>query len=241
MKSIDYHSESSGHSPGLLLCAIGFHLESNAGRSVIKSRPNKIDKFLYVSVFAGYDLAPKLNDDEVNAFFEIRVNDKEINRKEDMKPKTKHPLWNFVQKRPLKIRLSDNLAFEENLEFTVKNATSVLGISTTKEIGHFSVPLSRILKESKPYFYHLVNETEDGVSQGRILAQFKLDSNGQDPIVGTDFQKCNVKVAVIGARGIQPGYKKPKCEVSISGYAHGKGKEQTTDPEVLKEDASTAD
>ena len=96
MKNIDYHSESSGHTPGILLCAIGFHLESNAGRSVIKSRPRKVPKFLYVSVFAGYDLAPKLNDDEVSAYFEIRVNEKIIDRKADMKPKTKHPLWNFV-------------------------------------------------------------------------------------------------------------------------------------------------
>jgi len=47
-------------------------------------------------VFGAYDLAPKLPDDEVSAFFEIQIADKTIKYdKKDAKPKTKHPLWSF--------------------------------------------------------------------------------------------------------------------------------------------------
>ena len=47
-----------------------------------------------------------------------------------------------------------------------------------------------------------------------------------------------MRIAIIGARGIQPGYKKPKVYVSIPGYEHGE-RERTTNPIELDEDSST--
>jgi hypothetical protein len=152
-KSIDYHSESLGVSPGMLLCAMGFHLESNAGRSAIKSRPRRVPKYLYVMIYAGYDLMPAAEEKDVNAFFEIRCAEKVItlNDKENPNAKevdhiaygNKNPTWNFAPK-PKRIELRDNLAFEENLKITVFSKSKVLGfISHNIEIGHFTVPLNK--------------------------------------------------------------------------------------------------
>jgi hypothetical protein len=41
------------------------------GRSIIKSRPRKYPKYLYVHLYGAYDLAPQMDEKDITAHVEI--------------------------------------------------------------------------------------------------------------------------------------------------------------------------
>ena len=120
------------------------------------------------------------------------------------------------------MELSENLSFEENLMVTVGTKVKTLGITRNAKIGHFSVPLHHCVKSKRNdmFFFHLVNESEEGVSQGKVLAMFLITDDKFGDEINMDFTTltCNLSVAVIGARGVKPPMKNPILKISIPGY-----------------------
>lgn len=93
------------------------------------------------------------------------------------------------------------------------------------EIGQFSVPLYICENTwSQPHFFHVISASEQGVSQGRILAEFYISktpvSVDRNPCKreSETLMKCDIEFALIGIRNLIPKYEKPELTVTIPGY-----------------------
>lgn len=90
-----------------------------------------------------------------------------------------------------------------------------------------------------PHFFHVIDPAEEGVSQGRILARFHLSKQDlrHNPCVsGKETHKCNIKLALIGIRNLQPKYRDLNIKLSIPGYYQGEGEDRKEAEVIIKPD-----
>lgn len=225
-KSIETHSEVGEYSPGLVLIGFNYSLDGNANK-VQRSRPRKVEMYFHACVYGGYDIAPSISDDETDTFFRIYVGDSVVEGKAE---KGKYPRWEAQDFANIKIQLHEDLSFENNLKFQLFQRSSYLKFKREIEIGSFTVPLIALeQKWSQPNFFHLVNPAEEGVSQGRILAEFFISRESyKDQKINPcrrDISKhvCDVQLAIIGVRNLNPPYKHPQLHIEIPGYKMNDG------------------
>jgi hypothetical protein len=221
-KSVDTHSEIGDFSPGNLLIGIYYGPEESLHMQN-KTRPRKKEMYFHARIFGGYDVAPSLSDQDTKTLFRIFIGD---HIEESVEKSGKYPRWDDHNITDIPVQLHDDLSYEPNLRFQLMQRGSYLGIKNWEaEIGSFTVPLSKIEDTwAQPHFFHLVNPAEEGVSQGRILAEFHISRQPSKSLdykpCSRDFKThlCNIKLAVIGIRDLHPPYKHPELHLEIPGY-----------------------
>jgi hypothetical protein len=238
-KSIETHSEVGEYSPGLLLIGFNYSLDGNISK-IQRSRPRKVEMYFHACVYGGYDIAPSIAEEETETFFRIYVGDNVIEGKPAM---GKYPRWVDFEIDNRKVCLHEDLGFENNLKFQLFQKTSYLKIKREIEIGSFTVPLITLEKKwSQPNFFHLVNPAEEGVSQGRILAEFYITKESfRDQKINPcrrDISKhiCDVQLAIVGVRNLNPPYRHPKLRVEIPGYTMNDGESKPARIEIVPND-----
>eukprot|EP00359_Climacostomum_virens_P001470 CAMPEP_0204897796 /NCGR_PEP_ID=MMETSP1397-20131031/921_1 /ASSEMBLY_ACC=CAM_ASM_000891 /TAXON_ID=49980 /ORGANISM="Climacostomum Climacostomum virens, Strain Stock W-24" /LENGTH=1426 /DNA_ID=CAMNT_0052065573 /DNA_START=152 /DNA_END=4432 /DNA_ORIENTATION=+ len=231
-KSIDTHSDIQGYSPGLILAAITFRIAGDPPISN-KSRPRRKKFYLHYFVYAGYNLAPQLEEASVNATYSIFIGGKEFKQSpERQKEQTKYPHWNDYEIAEVNLYSEgDDFSFEQNLRFEVKTSISSFKFYANPLIGQFTIPLRSCTKIwDDPQFFHLVNPDFEGQSQGRILASFYIteDRKKSNVLMENDNPEpastyCDIKIALVGIRNLKPAYTDVKVQVSLPEIRHEEG------------------
>lgn len=221
-KSVDSHSDIQGFSPGMILASITFRLSSDP-LLANKSRPRRKKFILHYFMYAGYNLAPRLEEADVKASYTIYVGGTPIKQKEARQKEGKYPCWGDYDCATVNLYSEgDDFSFEQNLRVELKTSFSRFNLFGNPMIGQFTVPLRSCTQMwDNPQFFHLVNPEYENASQGRVLAQFFItedpkmkvdffDGNGTEPVT----TKCDLKIALIGIRNLKPAY--TDCELEIS-------------------------
>ncbi|CAG9335811.1 unnamed protein product [Blepharisma stoltei] len=249
-RSLDTHSEVGSDSPGLVLVSMSYQVDEGSGQKsgVVKSKPRKADRWLCWNVYGGLDMAPSLEDEDTNLALKIYCGDSVINLPDEISEQcahTKYPIWKWSGVKPL--QLHEDLHFEQNLRLEVYNKSTIMKwFDSTDEIGQFSVPLYVCENQwSQPHFFHVINAREQGVSQGRVLAEFFIakssidSSNNPCKRESEATMKCDIEFAIIGIRNLVPKYEKPEITVTIPGYTMEKDvKAEISVSEVKNKDRS---
>ncbi|CAG9328707.1 unnamed protein product [Blepharisma stoltei] len=230
-KSIDTHSEIGSDSPGLLLASLAYFPDEEMKNRTQISKPRKADKWLCWNIYGGFDIAPSLSDEEINLQLKVYCGDIVLSLPEHIAKEnigTKYPIWKWSGVK--QIQLHEDLHFEQNLRVELHNKIKALKLYwTTLEIGQFSVPLHRCDNLwSQPHFFHVINASEIGASQGRLLADFYISKTYMEPennpcVRNNESILCNIDFALIGIRNLVPHYENPSIVISIPGYKMGNG------------------
>jgi C2 domain len=230
-KSIDKHSNIGAASPGLLLISIVFGVEFGDNTKANKLKPRKVDHTFCWNIYGGLDMAPSIEDKDTNLFLKIYCGDSVIIMDDSVrKNKTgKYPIWRWCGVKTIK--LHEDLHFELNMRVEVHNKFDSFKLFThEQEIGQFSVPVYACnTRWKQPHFFHVVNSNEEGVSQGRIIADFfitkeKIEASKNPCAESLDMHTCDVQIALIGIRGLKPPYEQMKITLEIPGYTTADGK-----------------
>lgn len=241
-KSIDTHSNIGQASPGLLLVSFSYGIESEDNNRGAKIKPRKVDKWLCWNIYGGLDMAPQLDDSDTNLFIKVYCGDcvKVMPKNTTSSNSHKFPIWKWTGVE--KIQLHEDLHFEQNMRIEVHNSYKILKVyESSEEIGQFSIPLHACEKKwTQPHFFHVVNSNEEGVSQGRIIAEFFISSQFVDQSMNPCAENlkmvpCDVEVALLGVRGLKPPYEKLKMDLEIPGYKLENGQPALLNVEIGKE------
>lgn len=220
LKSISNNLDPSVHSYLLLNISLRMNI-GNQDIPRIPIRRNIKASFLFAAYFyAGYDLDPESNSDDIESVIKVRIAhyQKEVsNRKIG-----RNPIWNEVLLQM--VELDENLEFASNIIVTIENPKKkMLGLVNlyTGTIGEICVSALNCKTNKDPslssefapsfQFYHIM---KDGQSQGRILAAFHLYKNekkrhqiGKEEFRrAVDFSsnmiKSNLNIAFVGVRNL---------------------------------------
>ena len=233
-KSFEVHSDIGKYCPGILLACISLGVEGSMPKKVERSKPRKAERFLCYNVYSGLDMAPLVKDSEVFLRLKIYCGSSVItmdDEKASCSSKNRNPIWNWTGCK--KLQLHDDLKFENNLRVEVENRFVFIGLKKYwKDVGEFSVPLESCeTKWKQPHFFHVMNAAQEGMSHGRVLAEFyisKVPVENQNNPLNRNFEThtCSVEVALIGLRDLIPKYEKPQLTLKIPGYTMGDSKEE---------------
>ena len=223
LKSIDNQLDPTPY--GYLLMNIQFKVASkNEPARVPKKRSIKCKYYLIAFIYAGYDIAPQKNSDEVQPQLEIRMPPEKPFIPERNDSIGKNPVWNeFLHKI---VEMDENLEFSPNLFVCVTNGIKKMKFSNNR-IGEFFLPAMecKVIKSIQDYklepkLYTLFNK---GEAQGRILASFTLLKSPKKSFkfYPSDFAvkkiQADVEFSIIGIRNLIPAFKNPVINLKIPG------------------------
>ena len=234
LKSISNNLDPSVHSYILLNISLRMNVGNQEVPRIPIRRNIKCDFLFSAYLYAGYNLDPDSNSDDIETTMIVRI----AHYTKELKNKKigSNPIWNELINQV--VELDENLEFASNIIVTLDNPRKkLLGLVNlfTGTIGEICVSASNCQTKVDPsvgnfspkfQYYHVM---KDGKSQGRIYAAFHLYKLPKKKTLGEEdeykkavefnkknFSKTNLEFAFIGIRNLPSPAQNPQLRIKIA-------------------------